>query len=404
MRVTVIGQGYVGLSLAIGAAKVGHQVIGVDISEKLIQQLEAGDTFVPGIDKTLLTSLVINGRYHPTSNFELMNGSEVIIIAVPTPLDNFRKPDITFVEAACLQIAKKVTSRALIVNESTSYPGTLRNFIKKIVEDNCDTEFWYASAPERIDPGNGNWTLSNTPRVISGLTKEATLKAIEFYQSFCSQVQEVSSPEVAEASKLFENSFRQINIALANEFAKISHTMNFSANEAIYAASTKPFGFMPFFPSIGVGGHCIPVDPSYLSYAAELAGGKAEFIDLANSTNLSMATYTVNRIKEFLEGSLRGKSVQVAGITYKPDVPDLRESPSLLLIEELEREGAEVTWSDPVVKEYKGMKSLNLNPNVDLGLLVVPHESFDFSTWKKAGTAVLDLSANPTDYGWPKFF
>jgi UDP-N-acetyl-D-glucosamine dehydrogenase len=404
MKIAVIGQGYVGLNVSMGAASAGHKVIGFEVSENLTEQLLKGETFVPGIDLKKMGKLLKNGAYLPTTKPELIDGVDAVIIAVPTPLNDERMPDMSFVKAACLNIAKNLTNKALIVNESTSYPGTLRNFIKKLIETNSSIDFWYASAPERIDPGNQKWTLANTPRVISGLTNEATQKAVEIYKSFCSEVYEVSSPEVAEASKLFENTFRQINIALANEFAIISDGIGFSANEAISAASTKPFGFMPFFPSIGVGGHCIPVDPSYLSYAAQLAGGQAKFIDLANSTNLSMARYIVGRVQKFLGGSLKGKSIQVAGIAYKPDVPDMRESPSLLLLDELESQGAEVSWSDPVVIEYNGVKSMELNPNVDLGLLVVPHKSFDFSVWKKAGTRVLDLSANPTGYGWSKFF
>ena len=404
VKIAIIGQGYVGLNLAMGAAKVGHHVVGLEISEILVSELLNSKTFIPGIQEKVLSELLRSGHYIPTTNAELINGADAVIIAVPTPLDSNRKPDLSYLERACSIIAKNVNNKTLIVNESTSYPGTLRNVIKKIIELNSKVEFLYASAPERIDPGNKNWNLANTPRVISGLTNEASKLASEIYRSFCAEVYEVSTPEVAEASKLFENTFRQINIALANEFAIISKILGFSATEAISAASTKPFGFMPFFPSIGVGGHCIPVDPSYLSYAAELAGGKAQFIDLANSTNLSMAKHTVNGIKDFLKGKIMGKLVQVAGISYKPDVPDLRESPSLQLIAELEGEGAKVIWSDPVVNEYNGVKSSELNPNIDLGLLVVPHKSFDFSIWKNAGTVVLDLSSNPTDYGWPKYF
>jgi UDP-N-acetyl-D-glucosamine dehydrogenase len=311
---------------------------------------------------------------------------------------------LTYLERACTQISQFLKNKALIINESTSYPGTLRNFIKKTIESNSTVEFLYASAPERIDPGNSNWKLTNTPRVISGLSNEATEKACEFYQTFCSKVHPVSSPEVAEASKLFENTFRQINIALANEFAIVAHQLGFSATEAINAASTKPFGFMPFFPGIGVGGHCIPVDPSYLSYAAELVGGEAKFIELANSTNLSMAKYTVDRITHLFGGSLLGKSVQIAGIAYKPDIPDLRESPALLLINELKSKGAVVTWCDPHVQEFQGEKSSELNPKVDIGLIVTPHKKIDFSKWQSMGERVLDLSALPNTYGWSKFF
>jgi UDP-N-acetyl-D-glucosamine dehydrogenase len=404
MKIAIIGQGYVGLNLAVVSAYFGHDVIGIDLSEKLVNQLLNGETFVPGIDKETLIKLINSKNYTPSTDSSLMDGADVVVIAVPTPLDSNRRPDLTYLERACTQISQFLKNKALIINESTSYPGTLRNFIKKTIESNSTVEFLYASAPERIDPGNSNWKLTNTPRVISGLSNEATEKACEFYQTFCSKVHPVSSPEVAEASKLFENTFRQINIALANEFAIVAHQLGFSATEAINAASTKPFGFMPFFPGIGVGGHCIPVDPSYLSYAAELVGGEAKFIELANSTNLSMAKYTVDRITHLFGGSLLGKSVQIAGIAYKPDIPDLRESPALLLINELKSKGAVVTWCDPHVQEFQGEKSSELNPKVDIGLIVTPHKKIDFSKWQSMGERVLDLSALPNTYGWSKFF
>lgn len=404
MRVSVVGLGYVGLNVAIGAANSGHTVIGLDSSQKNISDLQEGKTFVPGISQNVILELIKTGKFTPTSTIKSIDRSEVIVIAVPTPLDSEKKPDLSFLIEAAKNISSTLSIGALIVNESTSYPGTLRNLIMPIFESNSKVKFEFASAPERIDPGNNLWNLKNTPRIIAGITEASTDLAFNFYKTFCSEVIRVSTPEVAEASKLFENTFRQVNIALANEFGVISHEIGFSANEAIVAASTKPFGFMPFFPSIGVGGHCIPVDPSYLSYAAELAGSKAKFIDLANSTNLSMAEYAVRRIEEILGGSLKNKSVQVAGLAYKPDVSDIRESPSLLLIEELEAKGAKVTWCDPVVSEYRGVKSKQLNPDIDLGLLVVPHKTINFSIWRKGATNVLDLSASPNNFGWPKFF
>jgi UDP-N-acetyl-D-glucosamine dehydrogenase len=261
----------------------------------------------------------------------------------------------------------------------------------------------YASAPERIDPANKDWNLGNTPRIIGGLTKEATEKASDFYSSFCAKIHRVSSPEVAEAAKLFENTFRQINIALANEFSLIASALGFSTNEAITAASTKPFGFMPFFPSIGVVGHCIPVDPSYLSYAAKEVGIRANFIELANKTNLSMSKHVTEKISEYLDQPLSNLRIQVAGIAYKPDVADIRESPALTLISELRSKGAKVCWNDPLVGQWKGETSTPLDPKIGLGLIVTPHKKIDLKVWKNANTRVLDLSANSENYGWPKF-
>ncbi len=392
-----------GLSISIAAARVGHTVTGIDNNSQIISNLKNGVHPVPGINKELVLDLIESGHYIPSLRNDQIKYSEIIIIAVPTPLDSKRRPDLRFLEQASINIGKYAAPESLIVNESTSYPGTLRNFIKPTVEQHSNHFFLYVSAPERVDPGNLNWNLKNTPRVISGLNKVSTEKAIEFYSSFCDQIYEAPNPEVAEASKLFENTFRQVNIALSNEFSEIANTLGFSSSEAIKAASTKPFGFMPFFPSIGVGGHCIPIDPSYLSYAAELAGVQAEFINLANKTNLMAHTKVASKIRDSLGGSIIGTKIQVAGIAYKSNVSDLRESPALLLIDELKKWGAKVTWCDPMVFEFAGEKSQPLDINIDLGLIVTPHNEIDFSIWKKANVKVLDLSANSNNYGWPKF-
>lgn len=404
MKFTVIGQGYVGLSLAIGAARVGHDVIGFDIDENLVANLLQGKTFVPGIRQEIIRELILNKSYLPTTSTQKLKGSEVVVITVPTPLDINRLPDLNYLRSAAQLISESIDQDCLIVNESTSYPGTLRNFIKPIIESKSNRNFLYAAAPERIDPGNNHWNLSNTPRVISGLTKESTEAAIKLYKTFCSHIIEVTSPEVAEASKLFENTFRQVNIALANEFAIISNILGFSAHEAISAAATKPFGFLPFFPGIGVGGHCIPIDPTYLSYAAEVAGGQATLINLANTTNLTMVEHSVDLIRNKLSKEIDGMSIQLAGISYKPGIADLRESPALTLMDKLKEKGAVVSWCDPHVIEYKGEKSTELNPKIDLGLIITPHKEINFEIWKAAKTRVFDLSANSSLYGWAKFF
>jgi UDP-N-acetyl-D-glucosamine dehydrogenase len=403
MVVTVIGLGYVGLTLSVGIAAAGHKVIGLDSNSLLVDQLRGGKTHVPGISQSQLISLINQDKFTPTIDPNLVSKSEIVIIAVPTPLDNQRKPDLNYLQTAIESVANKIQDGALIVNESTSYPGTLRNFIKPLFEKYSSYVLNYASAPERVDPGNNEWNLENTPRVIAGLSENATKSAVKFYSTFCKNIHTVSSPEVAEAAKLFENTFRQINIALVNEFSNIASTLGFLASDAIKAAATKPFGFMPFFPSIGVGGHCIPVDPSYLSYIAEKAGIKANFINLANQTNLSMAKNIAFRIKDELGGTLTDKYIQIAGIAYKSGVSDMRESPSLNLIRELKNLGAKTSWFDPLVTSYNNEHSTPLNPNIDLGLIISPHEQIDFSTWLSAGTKVFDLSANSNNYGWPKF-
>ena len=403
MKVAIFGQGYVGLTLSIAAAQVGHRIIGFDINKNLIADLLNGSTYVPGIDPKKLSELVKSGHYLPTYDFSEVQGAEILILAVPTPLNDVRNPDLTLLKSATELIAQKFANNALIVNESTSYPGTLRNVIKPILDKSKLALFQLASAPERVDPGNNKWMLENTPRVIAGLDYEAANKAINFYSTFCTEIYQAPSVEVAEASKVFENTFRQINIALVNEFSEIAHKIGFSAHEAIKAAATKPFGFMPFFPSIGVGGHCIPVDPTYLSYISEKFGIEARFINLANSVNFMRPKNIALRIKDELGGSLLNKHIQIAGIAYKPDVSDLRESPALHLLEELIGLGAKVSWFDPLVKNYKDQRSEPLNPSIDIGLIVTPHSRIDFSIWKNANVKVLDLSANSNDYGWPKF-
>ena len=403
LKIAVLGQGYVGLTLSINAANAGHEVIGFDIDAHAINSLLVGNTHVPGIDKDNIIDLIYKENYLPTSNFSDVNGVEIIVISVPTPLDKKRKPDLSFLLSACRLISEKYKGSALIINESTSYPGTLRNLIKPEIEKSKNGIFQFASAPERVDPGNSQWTFNDTPRVISGINKEATAKAISFYSTFCNQIYEAPSVEVAEASKIFENTFRQINIALVNEFSEIANAIGFSAYEAITAASTKPFGFMPFYPSIGVGGHCIPVDPSYLSYISEKFGIAANFINLANTTNLAMSKKIAYRLMKDLGGSLTNKRIQIAGIAYKSDVSDMRESPVVNFIHELKVLGAQVFWCDPVVKIFNGEKSSPIDPSVDLGLIVTPHKEIDFSIWKEAGTQVRDLSANSLNFGWPKY-
>ena len=404
MNLIVVGLGYVGLPVAIHAAESGAKVLAYDINKEKIFKLQQGMTEIPDLTSQQITKLQSSGQITFVSELEKQKDKSIFVIAVPTPLDSDKSPDLTMLKQACESIAKVVADDCLIINESTSYIGTLRNLIKPIIDGESQiSTLKYAVAPERIDPGNKKWFIRNTPRLISGITDQAKKEAIIFYEQFCDEIHEVSTPEVAEAAKLFENSFRQVNIALVNELAQIADKLNFSTHEAIMAAATKPFGFMPFYPSIGVGGHCIPVDPSYLSYSAEIAGVDAKFIKLANQVNSSMPNLVKERIKNYLSGDLNGKKVQIAGISYKPDISDLRESPALDLIQELELAGAIVCWHDPFVDEYNGKHSVALSSEIDLGLIVTPHSQIDFSIWKKTNVKVLDLSANSNNYGWPKF-
>jgi UDP-N-acetyl-D-glucosamine dehydrogenase len=403
-NVIVIGQGYVGLPLSVNAAKSGYEVYGFDISKEKIEQLKKGETDSPEIKKSDLLRLQKKRKIQFTSTIPKITQPSIIVIAVPTPLNSSRKPDLSMLISACELVASVIVDNSIVINESTSYIGTLRDLIKPTIEKlSSAKDIMYAVAPERIDPGNTKWGMKNTPRVIAGLDEVSTQISVDFYSKFCKKIHIVSKPEVAEAAKLFENTFRQVNIALVNELSSIADLIGFSTHETIKAASTKPFGFMPFFPSIGVGGHCIPVDPSYLAFSAESVGADARFINLANITNSSMPKIIAERIRIILDGDLRGKKIQIAGIAYKPNISDLRESPALDLIHELRSLHAIVSWHDPFIATYNNETNSELDSDTDLGLIVTPHDQIDFSTWKLSGIKVLDLSANSKNYGWPKF-
>ena len=377
MKVGIIGQGYVGLTIAAFAAEF-FEVVGFDSNEKVVDQLNRGLSHIEGIDSNVLSSRIKVGMYKATNRGEDLRQSDVIVIAVPTPLTMDRQPDLSYIDSACKTIGQNISSPVLVINESTSFPGTLRNFIKPAIEkySSKKVEHLYAISPERVDPGRTDFNQKNTPRLYSGLTSEASAKTREFYSKFCDRLVEVSSPEVAEAAKLFENTFRQVNIALVNEFAQIAHALGISVYETLDAANTKPYGFMKFAPSAGVGGHCIPVDPTYLAAVAEEHGAPATFIRRANEVNLDMSKYIVNRIVVDNGGSLKGKSVLVVGVAYKPNVADVRETAAELVIERLRNHGAVVSWHDDVVGNWKGESSVLLQ-GADIAVVVTKHDSVD---------------------------
>ncbi len=373
MKVSIIGQGYVGLTISVFAAD-HHTVLGFDKNQGVVDALNTGKSHIEGVESADLARYIASGSYSATTDASKIAGSDVVVIAVPTPLTKDRKPDLAFVESACKSIGENLKTPALIINESTSFPGTVRNLIKPLVEKYSGdlVEHLYAVSPERVDPGRTDWNQKNTPRLYAGLTPAASNGAREFYSTFCDNLVEVSSPEVAESAKLFENTFRQVNIALVNEFAQIAHALGISVYETLDAAATKPYGFMKFMPSAGVGGHCIPVDPSYLADAAARVGVPATFIERANEVNLEMATYVVDRVAADNGGSLKGKSVQVVGVAYKPNVADVRETPAELVIEELKKAGASVTWSDELIATWRGEKSTSLGGS-EIALVVTLH-------------------------------
>ncbi len=381
MRVAIIGQGYVGLTIAVGAAGAGHPVVGFDLNNDLITQLNAGHSHIEGISDADLADVIANKSYEASSDASVLGGSDVVVIAVPTPLDGQRNPDLSFVHAATDLISKHVKSPALIVNESTSYPGTLRNEIAVRI---AGVDHLYASSPERVDPGNAQWGTKNTPRLIGGLTPAAVAKAKEFYGSFCDSIIEVSSPEVAEAAKIFENTFRQVNIALVNEFAQIADALGISGREVLDAAATKPYGFMPFSPGPGVGGHCIPVDPSYLAHVANQVGVPATFIKRANEVNLAMPAYVVKRVVAGNGGSIKGKKVLVIGVSYKSNVADTRETPAAAVIDLLREQGATVDWHDDLVGSWRGETTSPI-AGADIAVVVTKHDGVDVAAIKACG-------------------
>ena len=374
MKIAIIGQGYVGRSIAVAAVGAGHSVVGFDT------------------DASVISSLQIKGDFQGTTDASLIGSADVVVIAVPTPLDSARKPDLSAVKAACTTIIENVKKPVLVINESTSYPGTLRNEIAAVIESASGLGHMYAASPERVDPGNEKWVQKNTPRLLAGLTPEATALASKFYSSFCDQIVEVSSPEVAEAAKLFENTFRQVNIALVNEFAQISNALDIPTQEVLDAAATKPFGFMSFKPGPGVGGHCIPVDPSYLAHVAESAGVPATFIRYANEVNLAMPAYVVSRVAGDV-GSLKGRKVVVVGVAYKANVKDTREAPAALVISELQKLGADVSWHDPVVGTWNGQSSADLS-GFDVAIVLTKHDVVSDTDIKACAPYVFDCTGS----------
>ncbi len=392
MKVSIIGQGYVGLTISVFAAE-HHEVIGFDKNQSVVDALNTGRSHIEGVESADLAKWITANRYKATTDASEIAGSDVVVIAVPTPLTKDRKPDLSFVEAACKTIGENLKTSSLIINESTSFPGTVRNLIKPEIEKHSggSVTHMYAVSPERVDPGRTDWNQRNTPRLYAGLTSEATKAVREFYSTFCDNLVEVSSPEVAEAAKLFENTFRQVNIALVNEFAQIAHALGISVYETLEAAATKPYGFMKFMPSAGVGGHCIPVDPSYLADTAARVGVPATFIERANEVNLEMAKYVVDRVATDNGGSLKGKSVQVVGVAYKPNVADVRETPADLVIEALKKAGAIVSWSDDLVSSWMGEPSTPLGGS-EIAVVVTLHSVTDPATVFKSAPYVFDTT------------
>lgn len=396
MRVAVIGQGYVGLTIAISASGAGHDVVGIDHSHEVVKSLLSGESHVEGISNSDISRALNSGRFSPSQDYELLGNAELVVIAVPTPLDENSQPDLTNLRNAAISVGESLKHRSLIVSESTSYPGTLRSLIRPLVEAASPLNHMYAISPERVDPGNKRFGARNTPRIVGGLTDEARKKAFEFYSSFCDEVISVSSAEVAEAAKLLENTFRFVNIGLINEFTQIMNKMGIPSDEVISAASTKPFGFLRFSPSAGVGGHCIPVDPIYLQAKAKELGVESRYIALSAEMNQEMPSYVVERLIS-LFGDINGKRVQVFGVSYKPDIADTRETAASEVLSILRSKGAVVSWHDPLVRQWNGEISHPVDINSELGLVLVAHEKLDLSEFS---APIFTINPNPSFPNW----
>jgi UDP-N-acetyl-D-glucosamine dehydrogenase len=378
-NVAVVGQGYVGLPLAIEAAKAGYRVIGIDNNLEKVNELNSGRTNIEGINTQELSDLLASGDYLATTDFTKLREVEIVLICVPTPLNHQGHPDLTILSNATSNVARNISRRVLVILESSVAPGTTRKLIYKIVieESGFDQEdVDIAYSPERIDPMNTKWNLHNTPKIIGGINKKSSENAKSFYSKFVETLIDCESLEVAETAKLLENSFRLVNISLVNELAIFCDIIGINVEEVIQAASSKPYGYMPFFPSLGAGGHCIPVDPVYLADTAHQIGAPSQLIDLAVKINSEMPGYFVTKAEEYL-GTLIGKSVLILGVSYKPNISDVRETPVATLITGLREKGARVVWHDDLVSLWNDEDSVPLSGDYDLAILATPHDYFD---------------------------
>lgn len=379
--VTVVGLGYVGLPTAVALAQTNFKVNGFDINSKRISQLKNGNSYIDEIPSKTISKLVSSEKLTVFTEINLIKKTDVFLICVPTPLTLDQKPDLSYLTDAIMSIGSILRRNNLVIIESTVEPGTIRNTILPLLEKSANMlsgEFHLAYSPERIDPGNKVWEITNVPKLVSGLNNLAKQKALDFYGKFVKNLVPCTSIEVAESAKLLENSFRLINISFVNEFSKFCHKMNIDVNEVIAAASTKPYGFMPFYPSIGAGGHCIPIDPVYLAHKAKEIGVETQLIDLAVAINQNMPDYYIKLAEELLFG-LSNKKILVLGVSYKSNISDVRETPVSRLLSGLSMKGALVDWHDDVVKEWNGSKSVPISNNYDLAIIATPHDYVDLT-------------------------
>ncbi len=401
----VLGLGYVGLPLAVGFAKAGFRVTGFDLDENKVNQLNRGESYIIDISDAELAAVTSSGRLDATTDFGQLENIDSVNICVPTPLGKTHDPDITYIQSAVKSIVASLHSGMLIVLESTTYPGTTEEVILPLLEENgfkVGEDFFLAFSPERVDPGNPTYNTINIPKVVGGVTPQCTEVASTLYGQVMETVVPVSSVRVAETVKLLENTFRSVNIGLVNEIALMCSAMDIDVWEVIDGAATKPFGFMPFYPGPGLGGHCIPIDPFYLSWKAKQAGSEARFIELAGLVNASMPKHVVNLVTTGLNErrkAVNGSRILIVGVAYKPGIDDMRESPALDILAMLADLGATTSWHDPHVPALpEGIDSLKVETltaeviaGYDAAVIVTPHEEVDHaSLLTEDGPVVID--------------
>jgi UDP-N-acetyl-D-glucosamine dehydrogenase len=407
--VAIVGAGYVGVPLAQVFTDAGRSVLLVDVSAERVAMLNRGQSYIEDVPSDVLGGLVERGL-RATTDYDQLRDVDAILIALPTPLSKQREPDLSIVEGAVAEIGARLRPGHLVVLESTTYPGTTREVVLPILERvsglKAGEDFHLAFSPERVDPGNERWTTQNVPKVVGGITERCTERATELYTGPIETVHRVSSPEAAELTKLLENIFRSVNIALVNELAQLCERMNIDVWEVVGAAATKPFGFMSFQPGPGLGGHCIPIDPFYLTWKAREFDFYTEFIELAGKVNENMPYFCRSIVSQALnhgsQKSLKGSRLLVLGVAYKADIGDMRESPALKLIELLRTAGAEIAYHDPHVPELPGLglSSVALDPGAyDCAVIVTAHSSIDYAQLVADAQLVVDLRNATGDAG-----
>jgi UDP-N-acetyl-D-glucosamine dehydrogenase len=387
------------MPLARVFAEAGKKVVLVDVNQEVVEGINRGESHIGDVASDTLKTLVDAGQISATTDYDALKNVDAILIALPTPLSKHREPDLTIVESAAAEIAPRLRKGQVVVLESTTYPGTTRESLQPILERSgmkAGTDFYLAFSPERVDPGRTDWTTKNTPKLVGGLTPACTERAVELYRAAVDTVVPLSSPEAAEMTKLLENIFRAVNIALVNELAQLCERMEVDVWEVVEAAETKPFGFMSFKPGPGLGGHCIPIDPFYLTWKAREYDFYTEFIDLAGKVNANMPFFCRSLISQALnhgaEKSVKGSRILILGVSYKADIDDVRESPAKKIVELLHKAGAEVSYHDPHVPEFDGMRSVDYTPeSYDCVVIVTAHSAIDYDDLVERAQVVVDL-------------